>query len=98
MPEISIIVPTFSEADNVLELHARLASSLAAEDWELIFVDDDSPDGTADVVRALANIGIAAYAFAQRTEWALSAAAGILVGMLWNYLVTARFTWSAARH
>ncbi len=54
MPEISIIVPTFSEADNVLELHARLASSLAAEDWELIFVDDDSPDGTADVVRELA--------------------------------------------
>jgi dolichol-phosphate mannosyltransferase len=54
MPEISVVVPTFSEAENVLELHARVARSLAAEDWELIFVDDDSPDGTADVVRKLA--------------------------------------------
>ncbi|MGB6451357.1 MAG: glycosyltransferase family 2 protein [Steroidobacteraceae bacterium] len=54
MPEISVVVPTLSEAENVLELHARLARSLAAEDWELIFVDDDSPDGTADMVRELA--------------------------------------------
>jgi dolichol-phosphate mannosyltransferase len=54
MPEISVVVPTLSEVGNVLELHARLARSLAAEDWELIFVDDDSPDGTADMVRALA--------------------------------------------
>jgi dolichol-phosphate mannosyltransferase len=54
MPEISIIVPTFSEAGNVHELHARLSRCLAAEDWELIFVDDDSPDGTADVARELA--------------------------------------------
>jgi dolichol-phosphate mannosyltransferase len=54
MPEISIVVPTFSEAGNVHELHARLSRCLAGEDWELIFVDDDSPDGTADVVRELA--------------------------------------------
>ncbi|MGH8258250.1 MAG: glycosyltransferase family 2 protein [Steroidobacteraceae bacterium] len=54
MPDVSVIVPTFSESGNVLELHARLARSLAEEDWELIFVDDDSPDGTADVARALA--------------------------------------------
>lgn len=54
MPEISIVVPTFSEAENVRELHARIARCLAEEDWELIFVDDDSPDGTADVARELA--------------------------------------------
>src|SRR5882757_6874152 len=53
MPEISIVVPTFSEAENVTELHARLSTVLAAESWELIFVDDDSPDGTADLARAL---------------------------------------------
>jgi len=55
MPEISIVVPTFSEAENVTELHARLSTVLAAESWELIFVDDDSPDGTADLARALAS-------------------------------------------
>src|ERR1700748_1013167 len=55
MPEISIVVPTFSEAANVAELHARLSALLGSESWELIFVDDDSPDGTADLARALAN-------------------------------------------
>ena len=46
---------------------------------------------------ALANIGIAAYAFSQNLEWALSAAAGIIVGTLWNYLATARFTWGSRK-
>ena len=54
MPEISVVVPTFSEVENIAELHARLSRVLAAESWELIFVDDDSPDGTADLARALA--------------------------------------------
>lgn len=54
MPEISIIAPTFLEVGNVRELYLRLARSLGTEDWELIFVDDDSPDGTADLVRELA--------------------------------------------
>jgi len=55
MPEISIVVPTFSEAENIAELHARLSAVLGTENWELIFVDDDSPDGTADLARALSN-------------------------------------------
>jgi dolichol-phosphate mannosyltransferase len=55
MPEISIVVPTFSEAENIAELYARLSAVLGSESWELIFVDDDSPDGTADLARALSN-------------------------------------------
>jgi dolichol-phosphate mannosyltransferase len=46
---------------------------------------------------ALANIGIAAFAFSKNIEWALSAAAGIVVGTLWNYLATARFTWGSRK-
>jgi dolichol-phosphate mannosyltransferase len=53
MPEISVVVPTFCESENIVELHARLSVALAAESWELIFVDDDSPDGTADLAREL---------------------------------------------
>src|SRR3569832_855932 len=53
MPDISIVVPTFREAPNVRELHARLAAVMRNFSWELIFVDDDSPDGTADLARAL---------------------------------------------
>lgn len=51
---LSVIVPTFNERDNVTELVRRLHLALAGHDWEVIFVDDDSPDGTADAVRALA--------------------------------------------
>ncbi|HUI62023.1 MAG TPA: glycosyltransferase family 2 protein [Steroidobacteraceae bacterium] len=54
MPDISIVVPTFSEAGNIGELHSRLDRILGAVSWELIFVDDDSPDGTADIARELA--------------------------------------------
>lgn len=49
-PKLSIIVPTFNERDNVAELFARLISCLENRSWEVMFVDDDSPDGTADVV------------------------------------------------
>lgn len=48
MPQLSIVVPTFDEIGNVAELRDRLDAALAGIDWELIFVDDDSPDGTAD--------------------------------------------------
>lgn len=51
---ISIIVPTYNEAENISAVHAGLAVALQGETWELIVVDDDSPDGTADVVRKLA--------------------------------------------
>ncbi|MDP9089385.1 MAG: glycosyltransferase family 2 protein [Pseudomonadota bacterium] len=50
-PELSIIVPTFNERENIAELIERLALCLTDCSWEVIFVDDDSPDGTADLVR-----------------------------------------------
>ncbi|HXH42459.1 MAG TPA: glycosyltransferase family 2 protein [Bradyrhizobium sp.] len=53
-PELSVIVPTFNERDNVTVLYRRLEATLANVVWEVVFVDDNSPDGTWDVVRALA--------------------------------------------
>ena len=50
-PELSVIVPTFNERANVVELMQRLRNSLKGHSWEVIFVDDDSPDGTAQLVR-----------------------------------------------
>ena len=52
--ELCIIVPTFNERDNVAELIARLKSCLENRSWEVMFVDDDSPDGTAELIRELA--------------------------------------------
>src|SRR2546429_8269786 len=52
--QLAVIVPTFNERDNVTTLFRRLEAALAGVSWEVIFVDDNSPDGTWDVVRALA--------------------------------------------
>jgi dolichol-phosphate mannosyltransferase len=52
--ELSIIVPTFNERENVDELIGRLDRCLANYTWEVIFVDDDSADGTSDLVREIA--------------------------------------------
>jgi dolichol-phosphate mannosyltransferase len=54
-PQLSVIVPTFNERDNVTTLYRRLETALAGVAWEVIFVDDNSPDGTWDVVRGLAS-------------------------------------------
>ena len=53
-PELSIIVPTFNERDNIVRLVDLLEQCLGGMQWELIVVDDDSPDRTAEVVRNLA--------------------------------------------
>jgi dolichol-phosphate mannosyltransferase len=53
-PELTIVVPTFNEHDNIVPLLDRLDAVLAGVAWEAIFVDDDSPDGTAEAVREAA--------------------------------------------
>src|SRR5258708_35255605 len=55
-PELTVGVPTFNEQANVSILIGRLESSLAGINWEVIFVDDDSPDGTAGVVKAIGEL------------------------------------------
>ena len=52
--KVSIVVPTYNERDNVAPLYERLCRALEqAWDFEVIFVDDASPDGTAGVVRRI---------------------------------------------
>jgi dolichol-phosphate mannosyltransferase len=52
--ELSITVPTFNERDNVEPLLQRLQAVLHGIVFEVVFVDDDSPDGTAEFVRQIA--------------------------------------------
>jgi dolichol-phosphate mannosyltransferase len=52
-PSVSVVVPTYNEARNIPMIYDALAHALAGRSWELVVVDDDSPDGTGDTVRAL---------------------------------------------
>jgi dolichol-phosphate mannosyltransferase len=54
LPQLSVVVPTFNERDNVTVLYRRLEATLRDIPWEVVFVDDNSPDGTWEVVRGLA--------------------------------------------
>jgi dolichol-phosphate mannosyltransferase len=53
LPQLSVVIPTFNERDNVTTLFRRLEKTLAGIPFEAVFVDDNSPDDTWQVLRAL---------------------------------------------
>jgi dolichol-phosphate mannosyltransferase len=52
--ELTVVVPCFNERPNVAPVVAKLDAALAGIAWEVLFVDDNSPDGTSAEVRRLA--------------------------------------------
>lgn len=52
--ELSVVVPCYNERPNVLPLIDKLHAALAGIAWEVVFVDDDSPDGTTAEIRRAA--------------------------------------------
>lgn len=54
MLQLAVILPTYNERNNIAPMVERLDSALQGIAWEAIFVDDNSPDGTADVAREIA--------------------------------------------
>ena len=55
-PELSIVVPCYKERPNVRPMVERVAAALPGVRWEIIFVDDNSPDGTAEEARSIARL------------------------------------------
>jgi dolichol-phosphate mannosyltransferase len=53
-PVLSVVIATLNEAGNIALIVARLDAALTGLAWEAVFVDDDSPDGTASIIRSLA--------------------------------------------
>jgi dolichol-phosphate mannosyltransferase len=53
-PTLSVVIPSYNERPNVAPMIAALDAALAGIAWEAIYVDDDSPDGTAAEVRRMA--------------------------------------------
>jgi dolichol-phosphate mannosyltransferase len=54
LPDVSILVPTINEAENLPLLTQRIAAAMAGRSYEIIIIDDNSQDGTAGVCRELA--------------------------------------------
>ncbi|HSC60555.1 MAG TPA: glycosyltransferase family 2 protein [Rhizomicrobium sp.] len=52
-PTLSVVIPTYDEVKNILPLLRKLESALKSIDWEVIFADDDSPDGTHSLAKKL---------------------------------------------
>ena len=53
---LSVVVPTFNEIGNIEPVVAALTDALSGIEWEVVFVDDDSPDGTAQRVREIGRV------------------------------------------
>ena len=51
--DLCLVVPTFNEKENIRKLLEKIQTVLSELKWEVIFVDDDSPDGTAELIRAI---------------------------------------------
>lgn len=51
--QLSLIIPTFNERENIQPLLGKIENILKDVEWEVIFVDDNSPDGTADHIREI---------------------------------------------
>lgn len=53
-PQLAVIVPSYNERDNVALLYDKVTAALGTTPFEFIVVDDNSPDGTSEVVREMA--------------------------------------------
>ncbi len=78
-PAVSVVVPTYNEADNIPILVRRLRTDLADLDYEIIIVDDDSPDRTWQVAQDTVADDPRFQVVRRRSERGLSSA--VLTGM-----------------
>lgn len=49
-PHLSVVIPTFNERDNIAPMVDAVRAALSNVSFEIIFVDDDSTDGTRDKI------------------------------------------------
>src|SRR3712207_1655596 len=78
--ELAVIIPTFNEAANVAKLLALLDEALRGIVWEAIFVDDDSKDGTAPLIRSIGRTNIRVRVLQRLGRRGLSSA--VIEGMM----------------
>jgi len=52
---VSLLIPTYNEHDNILPLVEQIDQALSGKDYEVVFIDDNSLDGTAELVQDLSS-------------------------------------------
>jgi len=52
-PELSIVLPTYNEKENIVRLIPEIAKNLKKIKYEIVVVDDNSPDGTAEAAEKM---------------------------------------------
>lgn len=72
--ELSIVVPTYNEKSNIYKLIESLEVVLKDIYWEIIFVDDNSPDKTADEVRKISQVNSKVHIIHRIGRYGLSSA------------------------
>lgn len=78
-PAVTVVVPTYNESDNIPILIEQLRRDLSDLDYEVVIVDDDSPDRTWDAARSLAKDDPRFQVLRRRNQRGLSSA--VLTGM-----------------
>lgn len=54
--DLSVVIPVFDERENIIPLHEALSEALQGRDYELVFVDDGSTDGSLEELKSIASI------------------------------------------
>ena len=81
MFEVSVIIPTFNEADNILKVIHQIESNLDGCNYEIIVVDDNSPDGTSEIVKNYTKINNRIFCIKRTWKKGLSSAVVEGVGL-----------------
>lgn len=79
-PSISVVIPVFNGANSLSELTSRLITALENTTYEIIFVDDQSPDNSFEIIRGLCrdNLNLKALRFESNCGQHQALLAGIL--------------------
>lgn len=72
--ELAVIVPVLNEVDNVAPLYAALSATLSGINWEMVFVDDGSTDGTIDAIDDLSSMHREVHAIKRYAKKGLASA------------------------
>ena len=79
---LSIVVPLYNEEDNVVLLTQKIHESLAGYQYQIIFVDDFSTDGTRKVVKGMKDDKVHLVVLKKNYGQSLALAAGIDLSLI----------------